>query len=160
MEYSFSKDWMISRIICCGADPFRCGREGQLTAQVARWSHTPRLAGRATGSSLCWSMSLEHFLCLLVTWIFHKFRTWEVVLCSGQLTFSHLARMGKHTLHAYMLRFDFVCFYKYWRVSCCWTVSRWPREREREKKKELLSSFVSHCSFHLLLSGARQLRMI
>lgn len=146
MEYSFSKDWMISRIICCvtHCDPFRCGREGQLTAQVARWSHTPRLAGRATGSSLCWSMSLEHFLCLLVTWIFHKFRTWEVVLCSGQLTFSHLARMRKHTLHAYMLRFDFVVFLQVLTSQLlldCVTLTK--RERERKKRNCFLLLWVT-----------------
>lgn len=144
---------MISHIVCYRTDLFWSGSEGQLTAQkVTRCSHTPWLAGKATGNGLCWLMSLEHFLCLLVSWIFHKFRIKKAVLHSGQLTCQLTLPWEKHFFlltfsstsipganrktqaskyRAYMLHL--IMRVPTRAVSCCWTVSGWSSEINKKK---------------------------
>lgn len=75
LNIHFLKCRMTSHIVRYRTDPFWSGSEGQQIPQkVARCSLTLQPTGRATWSSLCWSMSMEHFLCLPVSWIFNTFR--------------------------------------------------------------------------------------
>lgn len=162
-------EWSVT--VCYRTDLFWSASEGQLGAQkVARCSHTRGLAGKATGSSLCWSMSLEHFLCLLVGWIFHKFRIKRAVPYSTDLP-AH-ATMGKYLYSDPLLLprlkityFKPPCVHVTFGSVCFWL---WQTDQKRERKKrrkellylqQLIASFVSRGSFLFDVVRSRILRM-
>lgn len=170
---------MISHIVCYRTDPFWSGNEGQLIAQkvatvgaVTHCDSQVEPQGTACVVRCHWSTSL----CLLVSWIFHKFRIKKVVLYSGQLTcrlmlpwekdffrltFSSTSIPGPNwkthisKYHAYM--FHLIMRVPTCAVSCCWTVSGWSSEIKKNELlylQQLIASFVTRCSFHLMLSAA------
>lgn len=152
--------------------------EGHLIAQkVAGCSPTPRLASRARASSLCWSMSLGHFLCLQESCIFYKFRIRELVLYSGQVTcqlilpwkewffvtfFATSVPSLKKPSWIYTIKQSCVPCVLYWimKASACTdeSVGAGLCQADREIKIALSSAidclYVNHCSFHLKLAAA------